>query len=316
MRQSCYGERRTTAPKSTKSSFQSKASERINRLTRASLTNIDEAGNFFKSANSDERLLRRKYSLPTQTSSDFSSKLQLSKVRSSSQNVLSSEAQSDENISRTPSRSANKKRVRFGSTGIEREGSSSRHIETSLDSPRTSLLSSHDGMSSRSGQQPTDGLKLGSMLSYYNANLLAENLRRSSKGFSHNANSLPKAFRLRNSLAQSTGLEDEMNRWRRLHYTRSMNARLKAVRPLGRRHPVNVTLRDVMDANARMRKETALRSEQFTPENAWQMLNCRYLRLTRSNIEHLENVCEEAGYDISTHPHVSESQWVNVFKNT
>jgi len=37
------------------------------------------------------------------------------------------------------------------------------------------------------------------------------------------------------------------------------------------------------------------------------MLNCRYLRLTPNNIKMLENVCGEAGYDVSAHPHTKEN---------
>ena len=39
---------------------------------------------------------------------------------------------------------------------------------------------------------------------------------------------------------------------------------------------------------------------------AWQMLNCRYLRLTENNVKMLEHVCGEAGYDVSAHPHTAK----------
>ena len=55
-----------------------------------------------------------------------------------------------------------------------------------------------------------------------------------------------------------SGLSNEMQRWRKLPTTRVTNARLKAIRPLGRRHTA-MTLQEAMDDNARMRKDLAFR---------------------------------------------------------
>ena len=55
-----------------------------------------------------------------------------------------------------------------------------------------------------------------------------------------------------------------------------------------------------------------LRPPEFTPHMAWQMLNCRYLRLTKNNIKMLEEICGDAGYDIVAHPHVQEHAEVDL----
>ena len=49
-----------------------------------------------------------------------------------------------------------------------------------------------------------------------------------------------------------------MQRWRKLPTTRITNARLKAIRPLGRRHTA-MTLQEAMNENARLRKNMANR---------------------------------------------------------
>lgn len=54
------------------------------------------------------------------------------------------------------------------------------------------------------------------------------------------------------------GLEEEMARFRRLHHTRAVNARIKAVRSGGKRHAPCTTLRERMDQEAMLRKEQAL----------------------------------------------------------
>lgn len=57
--------------------------------------------------------------------------------------------------------------------------------------------------------------------------------------------------------------------------------------------------------------------EEFTPEKAWEMLNCGYLRLTPLNVDTLEEICSEAGYDVSFHPHKSttdiQEEMQNIF---
>lgn len=55
-----------------------------------------------------------------------------------------------------------------------------------------------------------------------------------------------------------SGLEEEMARFRRLHHTRAVNARIKAVRSGGKRHPPCTTLKERMDQEAMIRKEQAL----------------------------------------------------------
>jgi len=55
---------------------------------------------------------------------------------------------------------------------------------------------------------------------------------------------------------------------------------------------------------SKINKPVFHRPGRFTPDKAWQMLNCRYLRLTPSNVKTLEKLCGDAGYDVSYHPHV------------
>nr|XP_039254847.1 uncharacterized protein LOC120331767 [Styela clava]XP_039254848.1 uncharacterized protein LOC120331767 [Styela clava] len=140
----------------------------------------------------------------------------------------------------------------------------------------------------------------------------SNSLKKSSHGFS--SSSLGHGFSNltpRNSLKAVSGLEEEMARWRRLHHTRAVNARIKAVRSGGKRHSSCITLRETMDHAAMLRREEAIHPEPFTAEKAWGLLNCGYLRLTQSNISTLEDMCSAAGYDISSHPHRSTEDAAN-----
>ena len=71
------------------------------------------------------------------------------------------------------------------------------------------------------------------------------------------------------------------------------------------------------ELNYRDRKRMSLINEvsnELTPEQAMNLLNCKYLRLTESNIESLEKLCEKGGYDVSFHPH-KEIDVEDILKN-
>uniref|UniRef100_H2Y747 Uncharacterized protein n=1 Tax=Ciona savignyi TaxID=51511 RepID=H2Y747_CIOSA len=298
----------------------SKASERIERRTLASLTHLNS---------SDSALYRRNSNVGTD---ELPRRNSGALIRTSSGKSVGNQRGSNSNMAAMES--ADKKKVRFDSCKEDFNG----HVRRQLDSAGRNSLVSADGHMTRSltstrgstedgtGKLTStrgstdDGTKQGkipSALDYYNTPLTAKLYRRSSLGFSHNAASF-QVTQQRNSLNNTSGLEDEIHRWRRFHHNRTLNARLKAVRLPGRRHHSTFTLREAMDMSARSRKERAYRSQEFTADRAWELLNCRYLRLTPNNIKTMEDVCQEAGYDVSFHPHVPVDDTTNlksIFKN-
>lgn len=67
-----------------------------------------------------------------------------------------------------------------------------------------------------------------------------------------------------------------------------------------------VSATNLFELDYRERKRQSLVdsiSNEITPEKAFNLLNCKYLRLTEDNIKTLEMVCEAGGYDSSIHPH-------------
>ncbi|CAH1793996.1 unnamed protein product [Owenia fusiformis] len=47
-----------------------------------------------------------------------------------------------------------------------------------------------------------------------------------------------------------------------------------------------------------------------------EMLSCRYLRLSKNNVERLTTMCEDSGIDVGIHPHMTESQVTEFFNTT
>lgn len=68
---------------------------------------------------------------------------------------------------------------------------------------------------------------------------------------------------------------------------------------------------NLFELNYRDRKRECLLQKSvggLSPDQAYDMLMCKYLRLTPSNIDALETMAMYGGYDISLHPHMSEEQ--------
>lgn len=70
--------------------------------------------------------------------------------------------------------------------------------------------------------------------------------------------------------------------------------------------PNLISLKDYLDFEACVRRDQALYGNtDFGPEEAWQNLQTRYLRLSGQNVRSLESMCSSAGIDVSSHSHVN-----------
>merc|ERR1712159_715583 len=68
---------------------------------------------------------------------------------------------------------------------------------------------------------------------------------------------------------------------------------------------------NLAEINYRERKREALIQEKgqtITPEQAYDLLMCKYVRLTPSNIESLKLTARFGGYDTQFHPHMTEDE--------
>ena len=68
---------------------------------------------------------------------------------------------------------------------------------------------------------------------------------------------------------------------------------------------------NLAEINYRERKREALIQEigmNMTPEAAYDMLMCKYVRLTPSNVESLKLLARFGGYDTQFHPHMTEEE--------
>nr|XP_002132057.1 uncharacterized protein C16orf78-like [Ciona intestinalis] len=308
----------------------SKASERIERRTRASLTYLNSSESpLYRRDSINDNVQNRSISGRKFRSETFEPNSSNKSLNENSSQQRRMSAAKSETGSR---KSADKKKVRFDQSEVDgladrpTEGKDFTKSRKLLDSPgRQSSTFSNEQIMDRSLNSTRgsteDGVnKIGkapSALDYYNMPLVAKLNRKSSIGFSHNAASFATPQQ-RNHLNHASGLEEEMHRWRKFHHNRALNARLKAVRLPGRRHHSTFTLREAMDFAARIRKDTAFRTQSFTSDRAWELLNCRYLRLTQNNVKTLEDVCQEGGYDVDFHPHVNDQtmELQAVFKDT
>merc|ERR1712100_1007495 len=71
------------------------------------------------------------------------------------------------------------------------------------------------------------------------------------------------------------------------------------------------SLLNLAEQNYRDRKRESVAqsfNQSLTPKQSYEMLMCRYLRLTPDNIKVLEQNCRENGYDVSLHPHLTEDE--------
>ena len=78
-----------------------------------------------------------------------------------------------------------------------------------------------------------------------------------------------------------------------------------------------VSASNLFELNFRERKRQSLVdsiSSEMTPEKAFDLLNCKWLRLTKSNVEQLEYLSACGGYDTRFHPH-KEIEIENFFDN-
>ena len=79
-----------------------------------------------------------------------------------------------------------------------------------------------------------------------------------------------------------------------------------------------VSTMNQQEINYRQRKREALLkgiSPSLTPDEAYNMLNTKYLRLTESNIEALEDLAMCGGFDVSIHAHLSEDRLSEVMSS-
>merc|ERR1712159_97215 len=73
----------------------------------------------------------------------------------------------------------------------------------------------------------------------------------------------------------------------------------------------NQSASNLAEINYRERKREALIQEKgqtITPEQAYDLLMCKYVRLTPSNIESLKLTARFGGYDTQFHPHMTEDE--------
>merc|ERR1712071_718082 len=75
---------------------------------------------------------------------------------------------------------------------------------------------------------------------------------------------------------------------------------------------------NLAELNYRERKRESLvqqHGKSMTPDEAHQMLMCKYMRLTRSNVEALKRIASFGGYDTQFHAHMSEEDLQLNFRN-
>lgn len=70
-----------------------------------------------------------------------------------------------------------------------------------------------------------------------------------------------------------------------------------------------ISLSDAQDQSAQNRRDQAFGGEEFGAEDAFKVLNTRYLRLTKMNVNEMETICHDEGMDVSAlHTHVDAAK--------
>merc|ERR1719322_2082707 len=98
-----------------------------------------------------------------------------------------------------------------------------------------------------------------------------------------------------------------IERWKRLNLVTN-NYQGKFQRTPVRGRTPSITLQKALDEQHKIRIQLATEPKRFTAEDAFKILNTRYLRLTEKHVAQLEDVCRKAGIEIPMHNHMKEDQ--------
>lgn len=100
-----------------------------------------------------------------------------------------------------------------------------------------------------------------------------------------------------------------IGRWKRLNMLVNTNNHIDNKLPVKAASPRKNSLFETQERESLSRKEQSFDAAEanFCAEDAFKVLNTRYLRLTKLNIAEMEQICRDEGLDVSSmHAHVDE----------
>lgn len=101
----------------------------------------------------------------------------------------------------------------------------------------------------------------------------------------------------------------QSERWKRLNMlVNGFDGKMENLSRLGQSIH-ELSLSDAQDQSAQNRRDQAFGGEAFGAEDAFKVLNTRYLRLTKMNVDQMEHICHDEGMDVSSlHTHVDAAK--------